>query len=470
MNHFTFKDHINDFIVEETLPYKLTGTGKLYYLYIQKSGLSTGELLAKITRYTGIKRPALGICWLKDKRGMTRQRISIYKRDINESIGLKKFVDFLSSFTKVLELTEDDRFLTMWSNRGNRFLIKLRPITSQDLPSRQAKVVAWLDAILQQWVPNYFWEQRFGTMKNNRKIWQDLITGVTTKIRDDVDSPQERSFKIQAFSSYVFNKIVEQRAKDNTLKTKVDGDILEGELITAPVYGNDLKRPKAWTASYQLEEKVFKEFGINDKTAEYCQRLKIRWLRRPIVMTIHHIKHRTDNEGNIILNVELSSGSYASTFLEQRDQLITRQIHSDKSTSSKHSSSKPSSKSPNKSPNQWSPKPSSPLSSKRSDKSSDKSSVKPSYKPPLKPSDKSSAAHPDPKTKKLTDINKTPNKSPTKTSRTETSRTDTSRTETIRSKPKSKPKPKTSISHWSKKRWSKPSKNIPKWIVSKSMK
>jgi tRNA pseudouridine13 synthase len=114
LQSFTFKYTHGDFIVKETLPFTPSGHGPLVYLNLQKSGKTTHDLLAFIMKTTGLRREAIGICGLKDKRGITQQRVSLYKKDLNKTGGVKNLLEAMQKTQyKLLHMTEDERFLTL---------------------------------------------------------------------------------------------------------------------------------------------------------------------------------------------------------------------------------------------------------------------------------------------------------------------------------------------------------------------
>ena len=73
------KQQPEDFVVEEVLPSLPSGKGEVFYVFFEKKNLTTMEVIAHLQRVCSLSREELGIAGLKDKAGITRQWISIFK-------------------------------------------------------------------------------------------------------------------------------------------------------------------------------------------------------------------------------------------------------------------------------------------------------------------------------------------------------------------------------------------------------
>ena len=82
--HFTFKEQIEDFIVEEVLEEAPCGHGESYYIFFEKREINTMEVVEHLIQNLPLKREDNGIAGLKDKAGITRQWLSIYKKKIKQ--------------------------------------------------------------------------------------------------------------------------------------------------------------------------------------------------------------------------------------------------------------------------------------------------------------------------------------------------------------------------------------------------
>ena len=66
-----------DFRVEEKPLYLPCGEGEHLYLSITKRGLSTPQLVSRISSTLGVKAQSIGVAGLKDARAVTTQMVSI---------------------------------------------------------------------------------------------------------------------------------------------------------------------------------------------------------------------------------------------------------------------------------------------------------------------------------------------------------------------------------------------------------
>jgi tRNA(Glu) U13 pseudouridine synthase TruD len=68
----------------------------------------------------------IGIAGLKDKKALTRQRITIYDRALAKLGGERLFIDSLKKIVKVLEVTRHKYPIGMTTPISNQFHIRLR--------------------------------------------------------------------------------------------------------------------------------------------------------------------------------------------------------------------------------------------------------------------------------------------------------------------------------------------------------
>lgn len=66
------------------------------------------DIIHIVCKETGLERKQLGIAGLKDKQGITRQRISIWKSALEQVGGIDSFIQVLSKHTTILERSWHD--------------------------------------------------------------------------------------------------------------------------------------------------------------------------------------------------------------------------------------------------------------------------------------------------------------------------------------------------------------------------
>lgn len=163
------KQRPEDFLVEEIPLYTPCGEGEHIYLFVQKRGLSTFEMLHIIANHFGVQRKDIGFAGLKDKHAITRQVISIHAPG-------RKPEDFPS--------LRDDRLEILWTDlhtnklrRGhlaaNRFSIRIRNVKPTDV-LRAAKTLAILE---KSGIANRIGEQRFGLLNNTHVLGRLMVQG-----------------------------------------------------------------------------------------------------------------------------------------------------------------------------------------------------------------------------------------------------------------------------------------------------
>ncbi len=158
-----------DFLVEEIPLYEPAGEGEHVYLFIEKQGMSTLDMVRLIARHFGVRPRDVGFAGLKDKRAITRQLLSVWMpgRAIEDVPSL-----------------DDDRVAILWADRhtnklrrghlrGNRFSIRIREVPVHAVVHAQKA----LERLGREGLANRFGEQRFGFLGNNHLVGRALVMG-----------------------------------------------------------------------------------------------------------------------------------------------------------------------------------------------------------------------------------------------------------------------------------------------------
>jgi len=155
-----YKQSPEDFQVEEIPLYPCSGHGEHLYLWIEKSGITTRDLLTQLARKLKLKERDLGYAGLKDARALTRQMVSVpfEKFDHIEKIDLNG--------AKILSSTQHGNKLRLGHLAGNRFTITIRETAYNAL----GRAEAILKQLQQRGVPNLFGEQRYGILGNSAQL------------------------------------------------------------------------------------------------------------------------------------------------------------------------------------------------------------------------------------------------------------------------------------------------------------
>ena len=152
---------VEDFIVEERFEPCNDGEGEYVHFILEKYNWDTIRAITQLSRVLRVSLKRFGYAGTKDKRALTRQRVSAWRISEEElskvSIpGLK-----LYGFTRCRERVNLGDLL------GNEFTIAVRRLTGEALEETLAQTTEQLH---ERGVPNYFGYQRFGTVRPNTHL------------------------------------------------------------------------------------------------------------------------------------------------------------------------------------------------------------------------------------------------------------------------------------------------------------
>lgn len=310
-----------DFQVFEDLGFMPSGQGEHLFVRIRKTGENTAWVAKLLSEYTGLPLSSVSWAGLKDRHAVTEQWFGLHlpgKQDPD-------LRGFQSENIQVLQTIRHDKKLRPGVLRGNLFRICLRDIQqSRDLDFR-------LQQISQLGVPNYFGPQRFGHDGNNLVAATDMFNGRR------VNDRQKRAIYLSAARSYIFNRVIAARIRDNCLQEPMLGDCLMfshstdclvvdksirnnqlaqriefGELVTtAPLCGRGVSQAQSdalvWESA-QLAEHVDWQLALEKAGMEQE--------RRRAVLRTNDLRWRwLDNA--LELHFSLSSGSYATSLIRE---------------------------------------------------------------------------------------------------------------------------------------------------------
>ena len=222
---FEFKQKSSDFFVSEQLPFVPTGEGEAFFVYISKRNLTTHDIIDHLRKELGISRMSLGIAWLKDRKAIAKQWISIYDRALTKAGGEKVFLESLSKIVRIVKTTRHTAPLNMSTPITNAFHITFKS-TKNLWQKEKQKALEIVQQLLDDGYPNLFGKQRFGINGKNSTQWYELMAGKSK----EKFSKQDAVFKLQAYSSKLFNDFVEKRARAGLA-------LLDGDIVTRVQHG-----------------------------------------------------------------------------------------------------------------------------------------------------------------------------------------------------------------------------------------
>lgn len=150
------RQRIEDFKVEE-MPSEMPPGEEFTLFWMEKFNEDTNRAIAVLAKYLHVSARRLSVAGTKDKRAVTKQRVSAWKIEPEqlEKIDLKYIK--LSGFEKT------SKRLMLGDLEGNKFIIKIRDIAleKKELEKRMKSTMAEI----RKGIPNVFGVQRFGEVR-----------------------------------------------------------------------------------------------------------------------------------------------------------------------------------------------------------------------------------------------------------------------------------------------------------------
>jgi tRNA pseudouridine13 synthase len=315
----------DDFVVEEIPLYLPVGSGEHLYLRITKRGLSTPDLISRLSSTLGVKARGIGVAGLKDARAVTTQLVSVHGATPERLARLKTDDKLLA--VDVLGLHRNR--LRPGHHAGNRFRIVLRHVGD----AVATAVPAVIELLLRRGVPNFFGPQRQGRTGLNYQEGASLLTDPSRR----ASLPrQKRLWFLNAFQSHVFNQVLAARIQtldrlmlgdwaikhDNGACFPVDDERVEQPRAdrfeispTGPLFGS--RAPWATGSPGVIEEQVVRGVGATQeglqRAAKECG---FRGERRPLRVKLHELEWKLTGDA-LTLAFCLPPGAYATNVLRE---------------------------------------------------------------------------------------------------------------------------------------------------------
>lgn len=198
----TIRNQYEDFYVEEIPEIIPNGEGPNVYIWIEKIGRTTLDVVLDIARDLHISRKRMGFAGMKDKKARTRQWICVANMDSEDQLNQVKNLDIYK--TDFLEVVRGQKKLRMGQLKGNKFKILIKDLDDiQESADIANEVLSELEIT---GVPNYFGWQRFGKPRTNTHlvgkalVENDLEKAVSTYIgHPSKEESQENQMARQAY-------------------------------------------------------------------------------------------------------------------------------------------------------------------------------------------------------------------------------------------------------------------------------
>ncbi len=254
----------SDFVVQEIPLYEPCGEGEHLYINVRKTRTSHDECVRQIAKHFDVSKRDVGCAGRKDFHAVTTQMFSVYLR------GKKPAVPETIGNAEILGSSFHTNKLRLGHLVGNKFVLRVRGIDEQELPTIQQRLQTLSDCGM----PNFFGPQRFGNHANNHELGLHLVKEdwdslVETLLRGQdphhvfvnkgehkrgldawpFGQPAERNVLeaivrgknsqqacktiskqlcklwVNALQSSLFNDVLQERIADETWKTLLEGDL-----------------------------------------------------------------------------------------------------------------------------------------------------------------------------------------------------------------------------------------------------
>ncbi|MDO8647919.1 MAG: tRNA pseudouridine(13) synthase TruD [Candidatus Diapherotrites archaeon] len=342
---------------------------------LEKFNYDLNMAIRFVSHYLQFSRTRIGYAGLKDKRGITCQKISIWKPD------LQKLANFKSKFIELRPLEWSNERMEIGKLKANKFKITVRNIELQE-PKLKERILDFQKEIEKNGIANFFGEQRFGGVRQvthlvGREILRgDLKSAVMLYLGSDNGRENEETSKARAlakagkfaeslaafpreyrfeksmlnhlvknpndfanaigklpkamrflfthaFQSFLYNNIIEERLKQGFSLGEIEGDLKDPEgNVLIPLIGFESVLPSG--KSGEIVQKILDSENVKkeDFKVKQMPELSSKGAAKKLKLDVSDFKVLEIaidefNEGKLKATIafELEKGNYATTVL-----------------------------------------------------------------------------------------------------------------------------------------------------------
>jgi tRNA pseudouridine13 synthase len=315
------RHQVDDFQVDERLPFEPDGEGEFALLRVEKRDANTDWVARQLAAFSGVSPRAVSYAGLKDRRALTWQWFSVHLPGRSSP----NWDELEAGEYRVVASHRHRRKLRRGALSGNHFRIRLR-----NIQGHVEKVLQRAQWIGENGVPNYFGPQRFGrggaNLHRARHYYQ-------RKIRKPARF--ELGMMHSAARAWVFNQVLSHRVKNGSWNQPLGGEIftldgsasvfgpevLSEELLKRLVSGDIHTTGPMWgrgnlTSSEQvraLEEQVA---GEDPELLEGLASAGLKHQRRSLRMPVRSFTCLQE-ERDLVLEFVLDRGCFATSVIRE---------------------------------------------------------------------------------------------------------------------------------------------------------
>lgn len=338
---------LEHFRVEELPLYEASGEGEHTYVFVEKRGATTQDLIQAVARAAGVRPQDVGSAGMKDKHAVTRQWLSL------PTTARPMETWELPEFAEVLEVSRHKNKLRTGHLRANRFRITLVDVPEQGL--ERARAIT--EQLSREGLPNYYGAQRFG--RHGRSFEQALDwlgrgrrEGAAERGGErregSADDPGRRRRKGRGhdrhFQAKLLSSVIQSEIFNRYLSARADRaePLLPGEVVrlegtgrhfvvedvarelprleqgdihrTGPLLGPRTVQATADAAA--LEGQVIEQLGFGEpELATLAQAAP--GARRDLSIHLDELEVEEPMAGHLVLSFVLPAGSYATQLIRE---------------------------------------------------------------------------------------------------------------------------------------------------------
>ncbi len=324
------RQQLSDFKVDEVFSFSPSGEGEHALLHIEKTDTNTDWLCRQIAQVAGVRKVDVSYAGIKDKRAITTQWFSVWLPGRPDP----DWSELESENIRILETSRHSRKLRRGSLLGNRFNLIIRDVEGDD-----SDLAVRISKIMQQGVPNYFTEQRFGINGQNLEKASRMFNGRREKDRF------KRSMYLSAARAAMFNSVLSQRVAMGKWADAISGDVMlldnshsyfildevddkiqqrlaEHDIHpSGPLWGKGELLSRAEVA--QMEASLAEKFPLFDRGLKNA---RLQQDRRSLRLSVKDLQWQMDKANRVLkLSFFLPAGGYATAVLRE---LVRYQVDS----------------------------------------------------------------------------------------------------------------------------------------------
>lgn len=345
-------------------------------LTLEKFNYDQNNAIRIITRVLQTSKKRIGFAGMKDKRAITVQKISVWKPDF------EKIKNFKSRFIDLRDAEWSNERIELGDLTGNAFEITIREIDLQKKIAQKTILDCFKE--MKNGIPNYFGNQRFGGIRQiTHKVGKEFLKGdfetgvmlyltaVSPSEEDEIKTarqnlasthdfsqatkefptkfrferailhhlckypkdfagafrklPKHLTFMfVHAYQSHLFNRIIKERIQSGIGLNKIEEDVLEDGVPTAPLFG--FEKQFSGGRLGEIEKKILEEerISLSNFKVKSMPEISSKGSQKKIVLYPKKLALKkilkdelNENKLKAVICFELDKGNYATTVLTE---------------------------------------------------------------------------------------------------------------------------------------------------------